>query len=92
MAAANRKLGDYQAALKHYGMALDRNQHNRGALEYMGETYLELGQLEKTKDVLARLEGECKRIAVGFLNDGWRTGCEEYNELRKAYDEYRRTR
>ncbi len=39
---AHRKLGDYERALAFYDQALDLNPHHRGALEYLGEAYLEL--------------------------------------------------
>ena len=88
MGYAYRKLGDYDQALAFYGRALDRNPRNRGALEYLGEAYLELGQPEKAKEMLDRLEAECKRIAVGFSNGGWKSGCEEWETLLERYDAY----
>ena len=39
---AYRKLGDYERALTLYDQALRLNPHHRGALEYLGEAYLEL--------------------------------------------------
>ena len=88
MGYAYRRLGDYDQALAFYGRALDRNPRNRGALEYLGEAYLELGQPEKAKEMLDRLEAECKRIAVGFSNGGWKSGCEEWETLLERYDAY----
>ena len=88
MGYAHRKLGNYEQALSHYNRALERNPRNRGALEYLGEAYLDLGQPEKAKEMLDRLEAECKRIAIGFTNGGWKSGCEEWEQLLKAYTAY----
>ena len=46
MGFAYRKLGDYDKALQSYDRALELNPHHRGALEYLGEAYLELDQPE----------------------------------------------
>ena len=78
MGYAARRLGDFDLALAHYGKALDLNPRNRGALEYLGEAYLDLGRLDDAKIMLARLEAECKKVAVGFTNGGWNSGCEEW--------------
>jgi tetratricopeptide (TPR) repeat protein len=43
MGFASRKLGNYRQALVHYQTALELNPHHRGALEYLGEAYLEMG-------------------------------------------------
>ena len=86
MGFAYRKLGDYDRSLQFYGKALELNPHNREALEYLGEAYLDLGDVAKAEEVLGRLEAECKRIAVGVSNGGWKSGCEEWQELKAAFD------
>ena len=88
MGFAYRKLGDYDRALKAYDHALKLNPHHRGALEYLGEAYLELDQPQLAKETLDRLGVECKRIAADALNDGWQSGCEEWQELNEAYEAY----
>jgi tetratricopeptide (TPR) repeat protein len=88
MGFAYRKQGDYARSLQFYDQALALNPHNRGALEYLGEAYLEMGQPEQAKGALDRLATECRRIAVGFSNGDWQTGCEEWQELKAAYDAY----
>ena len=88
MGFAYRKQGDYDRSLMFYDKALELNPHNRGALEYLGEAYLEMGQPELAKGALDRLAAECRRIAVGFSNGDWQTGCEEWQELKAAYDAY----
>ena len=49
MGFAYRKLGDYDQALEQYDRALALNPHHRGALEYLGEAYLEMDQPELAK-------------------------------------------
>ena len=82
---AHRKLGDYEKSLSFYDKALTLNPHNRGALEYLGEAYLDLDTPESTLEILSRLEVECKRIASRFPDNDWRTGCEEWVHLNAAY-------
>src|SRR5690606_38026878 len=53
---AYRQLGDYTRSLEHYQQALDLNPYHRGALEYLGETYLAMGCPAQAKAMLARLE------------------------------------
>ena len=89
MGFALRKLGDYDRALEAYDRALELNPHHRGALEYLGEAYLELDRPELAKDMLDRLAAECQRIAVGAIADGgWQSRCEEWQDLNDAYQAY----
>lgn len=46
----------YDAALVAYGEALGLRPDYPQALEYLGETYVELGRLDEARKVLARLE------------------------------------
>ena len=80
-----RKLGDYQRALTLYDEALALNPHHRGALEYLGEAYLELDRPEDAGALLQRLETECRRVAVGA---DWQAACEEWQDLKGAFDAY----
>lgn len=77
---AHRKLGDYNRALHHYGIALELNPHNRGALEYLGEAYLELDRRADAEALLERLADECRRI-FATLDD-----CPEWLDLKAALD------
>jgi tetratricopeptide (TPR) repeat protein len=86
MGFAWRKLGDYDRALAAYDRALALNPHHRGALEYLGEAYLELDKPERARETLDRLEIECRRIAAGASGDGWRSDCKEWQELSAAYE------
>ncbi|MDE0149784.1 MAG: tetratricopeptide repeat protein [Rhodospirillaceae bacterium] len=74
---ALRNLKRYDAALKHYGIALRIEPRHRGANEYLGELYLALGQLEKAEERLAVLDRACL------------FGCEEYTELKEAIEAYK---
>ena len=45
-----RKTGDYSQAYTFYRKALDFDPEHKGALEYLGELYVETGQIEKAKE------------------------------------------
>jgi len=67
-----RKTGDYTKALTFYKKALDFDADHKGAHEYLGELYVETGQLSKAREHLAVLQRLCPR------------GCEEREDLAKA--------
>jgi tetratricopeptide (TPR) repeat protein len=71
---ANRKLGRLDVAVSYYRAALKLQPEHRGANEYLGEFYVETGQMAKAQVQLAKLE----RICV--------FGCEEAEELRRRID------
>jgi tetratricopeptide (TPR) repeat protein len=85
IAYAWRKLGDHDLALEHYALALKRNPRHRGALEYLAETYLELGRRADADVVVLRLAEACDLVVMAFDNDGWKSGCEELNEVKAVY-------
>ena len=68
----SRKTGDYKNAATFYSKALDFDANHKGALEYQGEMYVELGQVDKAKANLVKLATLCP------------TGCEEREDLEKA--------
>ena len=74
---ANRNLGQYDEAIKNYAQALKMNPEHRGAHEYVGESYLAVGNLEMAKKHLAELDRIC------FF------GCEQYDDLKAAIAAYR---
>ena len=74
---ANRKLKRYPVALDHYQRALTLDTSHRGAHEYIGELYLETGDLEKAEEHLAALDRIC------FF------GCDEYDELKELVEAYK---
>ena len=74
---SNRKLGNTDKAFEHYRIALRINPKHRGANEYLGELYLETGQLAEAEERLAVLDKACP----------W--GCEEYYDLKEAVEKYK---
>ena len=68
---ANRKLHNYDVAISYYSAALKLDPDHRGANEYLGEYYVETGQMAKAKAQLVTLDRICK------------FGCEEAEELRR---------
>jgi len=78
MAYSHRKLKHYDIALDYYQKALQIDPQHRGANEYLGELYLQIGQPDKAEERLEVLDKEC------FF------GCEEFDELEEAIAEYRK--
>lgn len=76
---SSRNLGDYDAAGAAYEQALSLDPKHKGALEYQGELFLTLNQLDQAKANLARLEEIC-----------W-VGCSEERELSEAIAAYEAT-
>jgi len=72
---SHRKLGQYNKANHYYQKALRIDPKHRGALEYLGELYLETNQLSKAKQQLARLDEVCL------------FRCDEYKKLKRAIDD-----
>jgi len=66
----NRKLGRYDAAVNYYASALDLAPDHRGANAYLGEYYVEIGDMAQAGAQLRKLEAIC------------RFGCPEAEELR----------
>lgn len=85
---AHRKEGDFDAAFHHYAIALELNPRHKGALEYLGEAYLELGRIEAADEVFLRLAGVCRFVVMAFDNNGWQHGCPELDDLALAYAEH----
>jgi tetratricopeptide (TPR) repeat protein len=83
-----RKLGSYNRSFEHYRAALALNPRHRGALEYLGEAYLELGRAEEANATLLRLAEVCNHVVMAFDNTGWKSGCEELDDLEEAFAEH----
>ncbi len=71
---ANRKLGAFDRAQHYYAAALAIEPGHLGANEYLGELYLELGEINKAKTQLATLDSLC------------RFGCAEREDLARLID------
>ncbi|AMX97710.1 tetratricopeptide repeat protein [Mesorhizobium sp. M7A.F.Ca.US.014.04.1.1] len=69
-----RKTGDYTTALTYYTKALELKPDHKAAREYLGELYVETGDMAKAREQLASLTQLCP------------AGCEERADLQKAID------
>ena len=67
-----RKTGILNKSSHHYERALNINPKHLGALEYQGELFIALGQIDEAKANLARIDDICV------------TDCKELRELEKA--------
>jgi Flp pilus assembly protein TadD len=56
---SHRKLGIMDRAEDYYAQALSVDPDHKGANEYLGELYLEIGAIDKAKKQLARLDAIC---------------------------------
>lgn len=73
---SHRKLKRFDQSLAAYQKALAINPDHRGANEYLGELYLQTGEVEKARERLAKLQSLCP------------SGCSEYDDLKKAIEAY----
>ena len=69
---SQRKTRDYDNALANYRKALALDPNHKGAHEYLGELYVETGQMDQAKNMLANLKILCP------------SGCEEREDLEEA--------
>ena len=60
---SKRHLGDYQDSLSAYARALELNPDYPDAIEYRGEAYLGLNQLESAKEAYMRLFRDSRSLA-----------------------------
>jgi tetratricopeptide (TPR) repeat protein len=67
-----RKTGDFKTSLTYYTKALEMQPDHKAAHEYLGELYVETGNIVKAKEQLAVLAKLCPN------------GCEERDDLQKA--------
>jgi len=74
---SHRKLGRFDESLVWYQKALAADPNHRGANEYLGELYLQMGDLAKAEERLNKLDDQC------FF------GCEEYDDLKQEIAEYK---
>ncbi len=72
---AHRKLGRFSEALEYYRQALAVAPMHRGANEYLGELYVEIGEPDKAKARLGVLARACP------------FGCAEYEDLKRRIEE-----
>lgn len=67
---------DMNEVFRQYEQALRIDPEHRNAHEYIGEAYLQVGDLAKAKEHLAALDRLC-----------WMP-CEQYSELKEAVEDY----
>lgn len=67
-----RKNGELKTAYTFYRKALEFDPNHKGALEYLGELYVEMGEVAKARENVAKLQKLCPN------------GCEELADLQKA--------
>lgn len=71
-----RKMGNTQSALAYYQRALQLNPNHKGANEYLGQLYVEMKDLPKAEERLAKLATLCPPAT-----------CEEYRDLKQSIDQ-----
>jgi cytochrome c-type biogenesis protein CcmH/NrfG len=67
-----RKTGDFKTSLTYYTKALELEPDHKAAREYLGELYVETGNMAKAKEQLDVLTRLCP------------SGCEEREDLQRA--------
>jgi cytochrome c-type biogenesis protein CcmH/NrfG len=67
-----RKTGDFKTSLSYYTKALELQPDHKAAREYLGELYIETGDMDKAKEQLTALAKLCP------------AGCEEREDLQSA--------
>ncbi|HVF64970.1 MAG TPA: tetratricopeptide repeat protein [Casimicrobiaceae bacterium] len=77
---AYRNLSDFDLAFKHYRRAIELDPRHRGAHEYIGETYLLVGDVAGAERHVAALKTICL------------LPCDELRDLERAIDAYRARR
>lgn len=77
MGYINRRLQNFPQAFAFYHKALELDPQHTGAHHYIGEAYLEVGDLARAEDHLAQLDLICL------------FGCDDYFELRQAVALYK---
>jgi tetratricopeptide (TPR) repeat protein len=73
---SHRNLKQFDQSLAAYQKALDINPDHRGANEYLGELYLQTGDLTKAQGRLDKLGALCS------------SGCKELDDLKRAVKAY----
>ena len=74
-----RKTGNFDKSMEHYQRALKIDVNHRSAHEYLGELYLDMNQMGNAEKQLAALKKTCPLLGR----------CEEYDDLKKAIDNYK---
>ncbi|MGM5056956.1 tetratricopeptide repeat protein [Rhizobium sp. 814_E9_N1_1] len=67
-----RKTGDYRTSLTYYTKALELQPDHRAAREYLGELYVETGEMAKAEEQVSSLKQLCP------------SSCEELEDLQEV--------
>ncbi len=67
-----RKTGDYRTSLTYYTKALELQPDHNAAREYLGELYIDTGDMAKAEEQVSVLKQLCP------------AGCEELQDLQEA--------
>jgi tetratricopeptide (TPR) repeat protein len=62
-----RKRGDYEKAYTFYRKALEFEPNHKGALEYLGELYVERGQMAKAREHVSLLTRLCPNGCEAYI-------------------------
>ena len=73
---SNRKLGRIHEGLAYYSAALKEDPDYTLVMEYMGEAFLQLDQVDKARNMLSEIEKRCGK------------DCREYTMLETEIDRY----
>jgi tetratricopeptide (TPR) repeat protein len=76
---SHRNLGEREKALGYYKRALDIEPNHLGANEYLGELYLQMGDLPAAEERLKVLERACRN-------------CEEKRELAEKIEKHKKAK
>jgi Tfp pilus assembly protein PilF len=79
LAYSYRKLGTFDKSMEHYQKALKIDSNHRSTREYLGELYLDMNQPVNAEKQLQALKRACPFFGR----------CAEYNDLKKAIDQYK---
>ncbi len=72
---SQRMVGDLDAAATAYSNALTITPNHNGALNYMGQMFVQTGRIEEARELLVKLETACG------------PECEDYKQLRRAVED-----
>ncbi len=76
---SHRNIGEREKALGYYRRALDIEPNHLGANEYLGELYLQMGDLPAAEERLKVLDRACRN-------------CEEKRELAEKIEKYKKSK
>ena len=77
LAYSQRNIDQLDVAMENYRRALEINPDHKGALEYQGELFLQMGDRDAAEANLVRLGDLCPR------------GCDEHEELQVAIEKFK---